>query len=149
MLSSIIAPRRGKNSLLASTFLVSTVWAGLAVAQTRVPADTLHFGTLYSRTDAMIPMRDGAKLYTEIYAPRNSSGSLPFLMERTPYDARSGLSGYRPTETGYSTRLYDHMELAKEGYIIVLQDIRGRYRSEGEYVTLRPPSKDGSRPRSS
>ena len=123
--------------------LVAMAGQGPSVAQTRQPADTMNFGTLYSRTDAMIPMRDGVKLYTEIYAPKSAAGALPFLMERTPYDARSGLSGYRPTDKGYSTRLYDHMELAKEGYIIVLQDIRGRYRSEGEYVTLRAPSKDG------
>ena len=113
-----------------------------AGAQSRQVQDTLNFAAAYERRDAMIPMRDGAKLYTEIYTPRNPAGPLPFLMERTPYDARSGLSGFRPTETGYSTRLHDHTELARAGYIIVLQDIRGRYRSEGQYVTLRAPRKN-------
>jgi predicted acyl esterase len=60
-------------------------------------------------------------------------------MERTPYDARSGLTGFRPTEKGYSTRLHDHTELVRDRYIFVLQDIRGRFRSTGQYQTLRPP----------
>jgi putative CocE/NonD family hydrolase len=102
-------------------------------------------GQLYERRDAMIPMRDGAQLYTEIYTPRNAKGPLPFLMERTPYEARSGLTHFRPTANGYSTRLYDHQELAREGYIFVFQDLRGRFRSTGEYQTLRPP-RDRSKP---
>jgi putative CocE/NonD family hydrolase len=118
---------------------------GRAAAQTRNPADTLHTGEMFVRKDAMIPMRDGAQLYTEIYVPRQASKALPFLMERTPYDARSGLTGFRPTPTGYSTRLYDHQELAREGYIFVFQDIRGRFRSTGQYVSLRPP-RDRSQP---
>src|SRR5262249_29374210 len=108
-------------------------------AQSRNPADTMAMGKAYERIDAMITMRDGAKLYTEIYRPRKAGGRLPFLMERTPYDARSGLTGFRPTPAGYSTRLYDHQELARDGYIFVFQDLRGRYRSTGEYRTLRPP----------
>jgi len=108
-------------------------------AQTRNPADTLDMGAIFERRTEMIPMRDGAKLYTEIYIPRQAPEPLPFLMERTPYDARSGLTGFRPTETGYSTRLHDHTELVRDGYIFVFQDIRGRFRSTGTYQTLRPP----------
>jgi putative CocE/NonD family hydrolase len=96
-------------------------------------------GKIFELRAEIIPMRDGARLYTEIYLPRSPGGPLPFLMERTPYDARSGLTGFRPTEQGYSTRLHDHSELVREGYIFVLQDIRGRFRSTGQYQTLRPP----------
>jgi len=108
-------------------------------AQTRNPGDTLDMGAIFERRTEMIPMRGGAKLYTEIYIPRQAAAPLPFLMERTPYDARSGLTGFRPTETGYSTRLHDHTELVRDGYIFVFQDIRGRFRSTGTYQTLRPP----------
>jgi putative CocE/NonD family hydrolase len=117
---------------------------GLAIgsdlhAQTRKPADTLDMGKIFELQTAMIPMRDGARLYTEIYLPRDRAVPLPFLMERTPYDARNGLTGFRATEGGYSTRLHDHAELARDGYVFVFQDIRGRFRSTGQYQTLRPP----------
>ena len=109
----------------------------MAPAQTR--SDTLEMGKLLELRTEMIPMRDGAKLYTEIYLPREKRAPLPFLIERTPYDARAGLTGFRATDKGYSTRLYDHAELARDGYIFVFQDIRGRFRSTGQYQTLRPP----------
>jgi len=130
----------GRNPIVA---LLAAVAAGFghapAAAQTRKPADTLDMGKVFELRKAMIPMRDGAELYTEIYLPRAASGPLPFLMERTPYDARSGLTGFAPTEAGYSTRLHDHTELVRDGYIFVFQDLRGRYRSTGTYQTLRPP----------
>lgn len=82
------------------------------------------------RTEAMIPMRDGVKLYTVIFAPENQTEQLPILPERTPYgikDWSSGqLNGARP-------------ELVKEGYIFVFQDIRGKNESEGEFMMNRPP----------
>ena len=119
--------------------LLGMVLPNAIAAQTRNPKDTLDMGAIFERRDYMIPMRDGAKLYTEVYIPRDAREPLPFLMERTPYDARAGLSGFKPTEKGYSTRLHDHTELVRERYIFVLQDIRGRFRSTGQYQTLRPP----------
>ena len=110
-----------------------------ALAQTRNPKDTLDMGRVFDLRAEMIPMRDGAKLYTEIYTPKDATKPLPFLMERTPYDARAGLSGFRPSEKGFSTRLHDHTELVRDRYIFVMQDIRGRFRSTGTYQTLRPP----------
>jgi predicted acyl esterase len=93
-----------------------------AAAQTRNPKDTVDMGAIFERRDYMIPMRDGAKLYTEVYIPRDAKGPLPFLMERTPYDARSGLTGFRLTEKGYRTRLHDHTEMVRDRYIFGLQD---------------------------
>src|SRR5436305_14590806 len=74
----------------------------------------------FDKIEAMIPMRDGTRLHTEIFRPKKSRERLPFLIVRTPYGA-----GYR--------------EFLKDPYIFVSQDIRGRYKSEGTFVMLRSP----------
>jgi len=83
----------------------------------------------YQRTEAMIPMRDGVKLHVVYLKPADIAGPLPLLMQRTPYGCdgtnRASFSGGRP-------------ELARAGYIYVCGDIRGRYKSEGEFVMSRP-----------
>ncbi|MGA9587885.1 MAG: CocE/NonD family hydrolase [Terracidiphilus sp.] len=83
----------------------------------------------YQRTEAMIPMRDGIKLHVVILKPADISVPLPFLIQRTPYGCdgtnRASFSGGRP-------------ELARDGYIYVCGDIRGRYKSEGVFVMSRP-----------
>ena len=83
----------------------------------------------YAFTQVMIPSRDGVKLNTAIYAPKNQAGPLPFMFIRTPYGAPG--AGSSPVR-GYP-------ELAAEQYIFVVQDIRGRYKSEGQFVMQRPP----------
>src|SRR5581483_11447911 len=74
----------------------------------------------FDKIEAMIPMRDGTRLHTEIFRSKKARGRLPFLIVRTPYGA-----GYR--------------EFLPDPYIFVSQDIRGRYKSEGTFVMLRPP----------
>ena len=86
--------------------------------------------TDYTRTEAMIPMRDGVRLYTQIDAPASASEKLPILMLRTPY----GLSDLKADQVASLLP-----ELSEQGYIIVRQDIRGRFKSEGEFVMLRQP----------
>jgi uncharacterized protein len=88
--------------------------------------------TLFAKTDAMIPMRDGVRLHTEIYVPRGTHEPLPFLFTRTPY-------GLSDDEHGYSHIFGIYKELIPEGYIFVYQDIRGRYLSEGRFEMQRPP----------
>jgi putative CocE/NonD family hydrolase len=91
---------------------------------------TLHAQPVYTRTDQMIPMRDGVRLHTQIFAPGNVPEKLPFILNRTPY----GIGNMD------SARLSAALpELAAEGYIIVMQDIRGRFKSEGQFVMLRQP----------
>jgi putative CocE/NonD family hydrolase len=87
---------------------------------------------VYIRSETMIPMRDGVRLHAVILRPAGSDTSgaaLPFLMERTPY----GVDGYSP-------ELVPQMKpkLADSGYIFVFEDIRGRYKSEGQFVMNRP-----------
>ncbi len=83
----------------------------------------------YQSSEVMIPMRDGVKLHAVILKPADISGPLPFLIQRTPYGVdgtnRASFFGGRP-------------ELARAGYIYVGEDIRGRYKSEGEFVMSRP-----------
>ena len=83
----------------------------------------------YQRSEVMIPMRDGVKLHTVILKPADIAGTLPFLIQRSPY----GVDG-----TNRATFFRGRPELARAGYIYVGQDIRGRYKSEGEFVMSRP-----------
>ena len=83
----------------------------------------------YQRTEVMIPMRDGIKLHAVILKPTDISTPLPFLVQRTPY----GVEG-----TTRSSFFRQRPELARDGYIYVGQDIRGRFKSEGEFVMSRP-----------
>ena len=83
----------------------------------------------YTRTEAMIPMRDGVKLHTVIVATRGTTGSLGILMDRTPYGADGAAAG-AARNAGY---------LGLSGLIIVAQDIRGRFTSEGTFAMNRPP----------
>jgi putative CocE/NonD family hydrolase len=82
----------------------------------------------YNRQEVMITMRDGIKLHTVIFVPKNQTEKLPFLMLRTPY----GVNGHpSPEKQGYIK------DMAEDGYIFVFQDIRGRYLSEGKYAMMR------------
>ena len=83
----------------------------------------------YSRREVMIPMRDGVKLHAVILRPEHTDENLPFLMERTPYGvswaASDAINAANPA-------------LAQSGYIFVLEDIRGRFGSQGTFVMMRP-----------
>lgn len=100
--------------------------ASAAVAQT------------FEKTEVMIPMRDGVKLHTIIIAPRERTGPLPILFERTPYGA-----SYDPADTGATSAWLRYSGMAEflinDGYIFVFQDIRGRFKSDGQFVMQRPP----------
>lgn len=86
----------------------------------------------YIKIDTTIKMRDGIKLYTVIYVPKDSTQNYPFLMERTPYSAAPyGAQNY-PTHIGPNN------SLMREQYIFVVQDVRGRYMSEGINLEVTP-----------
>ncbi len=84
----------------------------------------------FDLTSAMITMRDGVKLNTNIFIPKNATGPLPIMLERTPYNAPE-------TPRGWAQGRF--AALAADGYIFVFQDIRGRYKSEGQFVMQRAP----------
>ncbi|HSK74696.1 MAG TPA: CocE/NonD family hydrolase [Pyrinomonadaceae bacterium] len=86
----------------------------------------------YTKREVMIPMRDGVKLFTAIYEPKDKSQKYPILLSRTPYT----VSPYG--EDKFKTSLGPHAQFAREGYIFAYQDVRGRWMSEGEFVNVRP-----------
>ena len=86
---------------------------------------------LFEKREVMIPVRDGVKLHTEIYTPRDGNGPWPMVMMRTPYGISAG-------DNRYSRLLYENGDLFTDGYIFVFQDIRGRYGSEGKFEMARP-----------
>ena len=85
----------------------------------------------YEKREVAIPMRDGVKLFTIIYSPRDTSRTYPFLMTRTGY-------GIPPYGDEYRAVLGPNAAFTDEGYIFVYQDTRGRFRSEGEFVHHAP-----------
>jgi len=83
----------------------------------------------FKSAEEMIPMRDGVKLHTLVFSPEGRRGTMPILFMRTPY----GIDG---RAVMFPSNL---KELADDGYIFVFQDIRGKFKSEGEFVMIRPP----------
>jgi uncharacterized protein len=90
----------------------------------------------YVRRDVMIAMRDGVRLHTVIVIPKGARG-LPILLERTPYDSDTFVGGNSPhmLDIGLSMS----RQWVADGYILVFQDLRGKYGSEGNFVMQRPP----------
>ncbi len=117
------------KTLVAVLASLTIAWAPWPLAAQQQAQATYRF----VMTDTMIPMRDGVRLHTKILRPQAQSGPLPLVMKRTPY-------GIENWQANFTTYLKD---LADEGYIFVLQDIRGRYRSEGTFVMQRPARSPG------
>jgi len=88
----------------------------------------------YIKKEVQIVMRDGAKLFTAIHVPKNNSEKHPILIIRTPYSC----APYG--EDKFNNRLYEWhwKEYLREGYIFVIQDVRGKFMSEGDFVDVRP-----------
>ena len=118
------------TKLIRTAFLAISIFSSLSIAQ---PADTL-----FERTEILIAMRDGTRLNTVIFAPRDRREPFPFLLLRTPY----GVS-----QRAVPNRSNSMKDLAADGYIFVFQDIRGRYKSEGLFEMQRF-SRDKSNPKS-
>jgi putative CocE/NonD family hydrolase len=93
----------------------------------------------YTKKEVQIKMRDGATLFTAIYTPKDRSKKHPIIMQRTPYSC----APYGATE--FKTSIGPSETMMKEGYIVVYQDVRGRYRSDGLYDNMRAfiPNKKG------
>jgi putative CocE/NonD family hydrolase len=84
----------------------------------------------YTKYDYRIPMRDGIKLFTTVYVPKDTSQAYPILLNRTPYSIGPyGIDNYRPV-------IGPSEVCEKEGFIFVYQDVRGRYLSEGVFVDM-------------
>jgi putative CocE/NonD family hydrolase len=86
----------------------------------------------FTKREVYIPMRDGKRLFTSIYVPRDTSRQYPLLMLRTPYSIEA------EGEQGVNPSFIFEGRLVEDGYIFVFQDVRGRFMSEGEFVHARP-----------
>ena len=122
-----INPNYPMRLFLSTLFML--LWLS-AAAQTPAPTPLM-----YRKTSAMIPMRDGVKLYTVILTPVGNTTPLPFLIERTPYSAEPGVANDSTMNLARNTFL---STLARSGYVFVTQDIRGKYKSEGTMKIHQP-----------
>jgi len=120
-----------KNRRLTGLMVLYVLVAVFPALAQEQKSDRLDLPLLFEKKEAMIPMRDGVKLHTEIYTPRVSQGALPIFLERTPY-------GVAAADKGYTRSLYRYSEMFPDGYVFVFQDIRGRYGSEGKFEMNRP-----------
>ncbi|AMP99186.1 X-Pro dipeptidyl-peptidase [Pedobacter cryoconitis] len=125
------------KSLATKTYILSAAVSMLSFGtMAQRPAqnqdNAIYITTHYTKIEKLVPMRDGVKLFTIIYVPKDNSKEYPILYNRTPYSA-----GPYGAEL-YKTSLGPSMVFAKDGYIFVYQDVRGRYMSEGEFVANRP-----------
>jgi hypothetical protein len=118
----------------ATRLFIGLVAFGIISLATLAGAQQTQFNVkdLYVKSEHRIPMRDGVKLYTVIYSPKDALQKYPILMLRTPYSAGPyGSDAYRPA-------LGPSPAIAQEGYIFVYQDVRGTFMSEGEFEDVRP-----------
>lgn len=121
--------------------LLMGLFCTIAKAQTANPQDSAWIQDHYTKKELYITMRDGIKLFTTVYIPNDNSEAHPILMNRTPYScAPYGKDTFRPF---WNTHWRYYM---RRNYIIVLQDVRGRWMSEGQFVDVRPfnPNKKGT-----
>lgn len=118
-------------SLLVLLILVcgSAAFAQAPQAQTELAE---YIRANFTKREVMVPVRDGIRLFTTIYEPKDRSQKYPILLNRTPYSVQP----YGPDR--FRTTLGPNPLFAREGYIFVYQDVRGRWMSEGEFENARP-----------
>ena len=112
--------------------LLLAVLVSYGAAQVQEAPKENYVKAHYTKYEYRIPVRDGKKLFTSVYVPKDSSQPYPILMQRTPYSV--GPYG----EDQYKERLGPSDEFEKAGYIFVYQDVRGRYLSEGQFLEMHP-----------
>lgn len=134
------ASRRPARLLPASAFILLCFAAAPAGAGRLDDTPPAWLAERYTKYEHRIAMRDGARLFTRVYLPKDESRPWPILLTRTPYALKPyGADNYSDPDGSFET-------LAKDTFILVTQDVRGRFASEGEYVHVRPfnPAKSGA-----
>ena len=131
-----LEPTRMKNllprHLLFMIFIVG-LWVATAVPATLVAQQdrATYIRENYAKSEHRVTMRDGVELHTTIYAPQDQSREYPIMLRRTPYSCR-------PYGEGMSNRIGNSGYMEQDGYIFVMQDVRGRWNSAGSYDNMRP-----------
>ena len=122
-----------KFFLLMASLVPLFLWAqGKSGEKAQPDSVELRLRQIYDKREVMIPMRDGVRLFTAIYEPKDRSRKHPILMMRTPYSCEPYGDKFN-RDLRSASNLY-----VKNNYILVYQDVRGRYKSEGEFVQVRP-----------
>ncbi len=120
------------SSLLLTAIVLPILGAGLLSSRDAAAQGLEQVTARYTKYEYRIPMRDGKRLLTAVYAPKDQSQRYPILLTRTPYSvAPYGADQYK-SDLGPSPLA------GKAGYIFVYQDVRGRWMSEGDFVDMRP-----------
>jgi hypothetical protein len=120
--------------------LLASVAAGVALSTGMAGGQGADYARAnYTKFEYRIPMRDGVKLFTSVYVPKDGGRKYPILLTRTPYS----VAPYGPD--AYKASLGPSDRFMRDGYIFVYQDVRGRMMSEGEFADVRPhlPAKSG------
>ena len=140
--------RRGRSGWYSVIALLGHLLLGLSAAvlvavpghaqESVSPESSLRLR--YIKREYQVPMRDGTRLHTAVYSPRDTNRSYPILLKRTPYSC----SPYG--EQTYPSSLGPSRHFVEAGYIFVNQDVRGRYHSEGEFVQVTPHLSDKTTP---
>src|SRR5437867_2584807 len=129
----------GSNSLLRSRFPVGFTVPFFAIlllssapqvgaADSTPSTNAVRFAEHFTKYEHLIPMRDGVRLFTRVYVPKDDSQAWPILLTRTPYALKPyGAANYTDPSGSFK-------RLAEDNFILVTQDVRGRYGSEGQYV---------------
>ncbi len=114
------------------TFLgLSLIW--IMACSSLAAQDAGYIREHYTKFEYQVPMRDGVKLFTSVYVPKDRMGKYPIILKRTPYSvAPYGIDDYLDSPRKQRGRFF------QDGYIVVFQDVRGRYMSEGTFVNVRP-----------
>jgi putative CocE/NonD family hydrolase len=112
--------------------VVVTALIGMCMPRVIAAQGLEHVKANYTKYEYHIPMRDGKRLFTAVYVPKDDSQSYPILLKRTPYSVKPYGADHYPENLGPSPLF------GKEGYIFAYQDVRGRWMSEGEFVHMRP-----------
>jgi uncharacterized protein len=115
-----------------SALLAGSLAAGAFAQDPKDAPQEDYVKSHYTKCEYRVPMRDGVKLFTAVYVPKDDSQSYPILMDRTPYSvAPYGVDQFKKN-------LGPSDEFEKAGYIFVYQDVRGRYMSEGKFLEMTP-----------
>jgi hypothetical protein len=144
-------------STIAAALFATTLGVGVACAQqiepitgTDIPAEFKPYTDAYdyARREEMIPMRDGVKLYTIVLIPKHAQGPMPIIITRTPYNVEKRTNARETASPLMAMALrQDDEPLVRAGYVRVYQDVRGKHKSEGNYIVnlpLRGPLNAGS-----
>jgi uncharacterized protein len=137
-------------ALAALLMYSATAFVAPVQAQPAPPAAPVYsIAEHYTRYEFRIPMRDGARLFTAVYLPKDTTKTYPFLMVRTPYGVgvQNDLRMQQYGVDAAPQRLGPSEDFDKAGYIFVDQDVRGRFKSEGIWTEMQPHNPDKKSPK--